>query len=665
MADEWRSAQYRQSVVAKIEEAIRNSGNPTTKSAIEMESHFYQKAKTREDYLGFLARLLLHVSDLNKKNAQQGPMQMGGPGMPDSMGPGQGHGMVQMGGPSQPSALIAQLNQRQMNSGQGQMGSSGPQQQSHDNWEMMQQNQILQQQQLNLPSQNFNPNQQVSQGMVNQNVMSQQLMGMGQGPQQLQQGPAMMGTRPRMPIVKMGPGGQGVMQQQLNGMLPQQSQFLQQQPSQMMQQQQNQILQTQQMLQQRKMELQGGPGGTMGSRQGSQYVGLSPVGQGIQSVPSPALSGGGMVQQMAPSPHFANSPGGAQGIAPSPGSVQGMQRLQPGQQGQIRSGPNLGVPSPSMGAVNTPQHLSTGNVGGGQMDPSLAEEQMYIEKVRELGRKYIEPLRRMIEKIGNEDTEKLSKMRNLLNLLENPQKRVPMDTLLKCESVLEKMDFKKTEIAGPGSVQPPSVSFAVPIPMKETQFQSLLEAVAANIKSPYIHHTLKRTFGPVVATLSNTEQIDLEYDFLAPKKRRYVEEEEEEDEEPIEIARSVLAKEIGTFDKKFVVELLDEPSIGRKGIPVVCKLVDKCLPRLPDIEVLIPENYPFSSPTFELADPSNEPNLFQKRVLQNMEARISRIQYNFSLSQFLGIWESAVRQACNMSNLGDHISSTLSLLAGM
>jgi len=56
-----------------------------------------------------------------------------------------------------------------------------------------------------------------------------------------------------------------------------------------------------------------------------------------------------------------------------------------------------------------------------------------------------------------------------------------------------------------------------------------------------------------VATLSNTEQIDLEYDFLAPKKRRYVEEEEEEDEEPIEIARSVLAKEIGTFDKKFVV----------------------------------------------------------------------------------------------------------------
>ena len=52
----------------------------------------------------------------------------------------------------------------------------------------MQQNQNFQQQQLNLPSQNFNPNQQVSQGMVNQNVMSQQLMGMGQGPQQLQQG---------------------------------------------------------------------------------------------------------------------------------------------------------------------------------------------------------------------------------------------------------------------------------------------------------------------------------------------------------------------------------------------------------------------------------------------------------------------------------------------
>ncbi|PRD36041.1 UNVERIFIED_CONTAM: med15 [Trichonephila clavipes] len=43
----WRTHSFRQNVRAKIEEAIRQSGNPTTKSVGEMESHVFQKAKTR------------------------------------------------------------------------------------------------------------------------------------------------------------------------------------------------------------------------------------------------------------------------------------------------------------------------------------------------------------------------------------------------------------------------------------------------------------------------------------------------------------------------------------------------------------------------------------------------------------------------------------------
>ena len=36
-------------------------------------------------------------------------------------------------------------------------------------------------------------------------------------------------------------------------------------------------------------------------------------------------------------------------------------------------------------------------------------------------------------------------MKKLLDILLNPQKRVPMDTLIKCEQVLERMDMLKTK----------------------------------------------------------------------------------------------------------------------------------------------------------------------------------------------------------------------------
>ena len=70
------------------------------------------------------------------------------------------------------------------------------------------------------------------------------------------------------------------------------------------------------------------------------------------------------------------------------------------------------------------------------------EDQVYLEKVRQLSR-FIEPLTRLISRYGDEDSEKLSKMKIMLDILSNPNKRMPMDTLLKCEAVLEKMDFKR------------------------------------------------------------------------------------------------------------------------------------------------------------------------------------------------------------------------------
>jgi mediator of RNA polymerase II transcription subunit 15 len=93
------------------------------------------------------------------------------------------------------------------------------------------------------------------------------------------------------------------------------------------------------------------------------------------------------------------------------------------------------VASPSS-SLNTPAVASISSPCSSQ------EEQVYRDKVRQLS-KYIEPLRKMIARIGDEDAERHKKMKNLLELLTNPTKRMPLETLLKCEKVLEKLDFKR------------------------------------------------------------------------------------------------------------------------------------------------------------------------------------------------------------------------------
>ncbi len=80
--------------------------------------------------------------------------------------------------------------------------------------------------------------------------------------------------------------------------------------------------------------------------------------------------------------------------------------------------------------------------GGPMSSGSSSEDQLYFDKVRQLSR-FIEPLSRLINRYGDDDSEKLSKMKIMLEVLKNPSKRMPMDTLLKCEAVLEKMDFKR------------------------------------------------------------------------------------------------------------------------------------------------------------------------------------------------------------------------------
>ena len=100
--------------------------------------------------------------------------------------------------------------------------------------------------------------------------------------------------------------------------------------------------------------------------------------------------------------------------------------------GQPRGGPGSLAPSPSS-QVNTPLN-----------QPASQEEREYLEKVKQL-EKYIEPLRKMIFRIGNDDNEKLAKMKKLLDIMSNPDKRMPLATLQKCEDVLKRMQLDTTD----------------------------------------------------------------------------------------------------------------------------------------------------------------------------------------------------------------------------
>ncbi|ERL91930.1 hypothetical protein D910_09253 [Dendroctonus ponderosae] len=212
--DSWRAHSFRQNIIAKIDEAIRQSGMNTSKNSLEMENHVFQKAKNREEYLSFVARLILHVREMNKKPGQlsgvPGGQQQQAPGMPDpinalqnlaSQGIIQGsrNSMVGMGGPPQANQmrgpgqgnanLLQPINQPQIMMGGGMPGNMGLQ--------------VPRVQNMNMP-----PNAQMPGQMPMQipNPMGGQMGGQMGGGMQMQGAvvvPGQMGSGG----MQMGPGG--------------------------------------------------------------------------------------------------------------------------------------------------------------------------------------------------------------------------------------------------------------------------------------------------------------------------------------------------------------------------------------------------------------------------------------------------------------------------
>uniref|UniRef100_A0A3B4UVP0 Mediator of RNA polymerase II transcription subunit 15 n=1 Tax=Seriola dumerili TaxID=41447 RepID=A0A3B4UVP0_SERDU len=212
---DWRSPQFRQKVVAQIEEAMRKAGTAHTKSSNDMENHVYVKAKSREEYLSLVARLIIHFRDIHKKS-------LGGPDPMNTLtnltGVGGGPGAIGMG-PRPTGAPVGGMGAMgPMQIGQHAMaGVAGNPQAIGGPGQMPMQQMVQAQQQQSIQFQQFQQQQQQQNAMQQQNAIQQQFQVQQQlRVQQLQQ------------------------QQQQHQQLQQQHQNQQQQQAQN-QQQQNQV----------------------------------------------------------------------------------------------------------------------------------------------------------------------------------------------------------------------------------------------------------------------------------------------------------------------------------------------------------------------------------------------------------------------------------------
>lgn len=322
--------------------------------------------------------------------------------------------------------------------------------------------------------------------------------------------------------------------------------------------------------------------------------------------------------RQSPSPMSVPSPIGisSHGIA-SPAMV-------PSPQAPMSNQPRVGMsnvmaPSPSA-AMNTP-----GQPQAVQSPMNPADDQIYREKYNRLT-KYKEPLKKMIMRVGSDgiNSEKITKLKKLLEILSNPDTRIPLDTLVKCEIVLENQ-FGALKDTPPSSINNP-----------------LYDAIVNNLQTPLGNHMLHRTFKPSLEALFGPD-----IKILPPSKKRRLSEDQVVPVMQSEISH-ILQREIARLDSKFKINMDQTThSTGSKMVALICCLDDKQLPPVPPINIIIPEEYPSVAPQCNIIDHEYDDTPFLVKVKRALKARVSKLPATHSLTHILETWCLAIRQACN------------------
>ncbi|XP_031618871.1 mediator of RNA polymerase II transcription subunit 15 [Contarinia nasturtii] len=698
---DWRSPTYRQNVVEKINEALQNVG--IMKSASEMENQVFQKASSHDEYRNMVAKIVLHMQSQKNKKQQSETMDpinalqhLTNQGTRNPM-PGQmmamGGNQMQMGNNTNPNALQNLINQR---AGQAQMQSmpnirgAVPNSMANTMGNAMP-NAINA---MNSNNMNMNmgtsnqPNQIAGNNMVGQmNQMQMNQLQTGQM-NSMNNMNIPMNINPTMPQNQMNASNlnQQINPNQMSQMLNRINsvQNIVQQNSSNVGNQMNQAQMTQinaQMMSNPNMPSNINQPNVVSNVQSVQNappnVSTGPN-VSVPNVSVPNTSGGpaqlqaanqmNQMNQMINMPHMArNQPANLyQGIrnptpnqsffrkSPSPSIPSPMGNSLPNQMvpsplvpspqvvPNIMSQRTVMAPSPSNTNLNTPGQA---NAAPSPLNPQ--EEHLYREKYRQLT-KYIEPLKKMMNRMGSDD-EKLLKMNKLLEILCNPNQRIPLETLIKCEAALEKMDLKSYSMA--------SNATNFPSGSKEHNVNNaLLDAVSANLQSPIGNHTLQRTFRPCIESLFGPDIKNLPQTKYARTSSNDTKQISNTSNE----VPHVLQGEIARLDRKFKITLDSSVQSGSKILKLICYLNDDpYLPCIPPLYIDIPEDYPETSPSCTLLDEMSATQ-FLDSIQKIFSARMLKMPSLYSLSHILDTWEMSIRQACSPNNNNSSINSITS-----
>jgi mediator of RNA polymerase II transcription subunit 15 len=422
---------------------------------------------------------------------------------------------------------------------------------------------------------------------------------------------------------------------------------------------------------------------------GMNYMPNSPANAGMMGHPQQqhSMYGGPGTPMSGASPRPAFNAG----MIPSPASMAS---------GMGYSGVTLNTPI-------MPSHVSS---PGGVASPQNEEHKMKLQKLAQLS-KFIEPLKHTIEKIEvsenirdmQDNKKEVAKIKHLLEIISEPSSvgRVTLDTLIKCENVLVKMDLK---IPRPPLQEPnggnqltrmlkedPQPVLTQPISSMTSSSnpcQPLLDVITANLKKPGFQATLSRTFSPAAAALgiiptnstismfrsSLPDLMDTNSSSnssLSPpmKKKRKNSHDSSEDSDSEQNSKCVLEGEIARLDPKFKVEEDPLSHPDSRSTQVLVYLDSPDLPYVPPITVRIPDSYPSQPPSLVMDNPfvfSLTSNIFDvssssqesdgvdnffNRVQSQFDLNCRKLPATHSFTSLLQTWELSVRQASSQPRI--------------
>jgi len=634
-ADEvaWAEPGLRQVMIQQIEDTYRVYGNPTRKPSQEVERHILEKAQSRDDYLQMGARLILHIKEV-KGSRQQNQVNAGGVQATNTANAVNQNILTQQ--------LNAKIQQQQ-------------QQQLVLNQQGANQNQLLQQQQqqqilvnklANATNNATNVNQALSSNMGQPIQVSMQG---GQIINQRNLGQQAVGTQQQFVV------SQAQIQNQLGGMniinsssgnlvLPnqvylstqqQQQQQVQQaqQQLQLKQQQQNQQQQQQTLLQQQQQQQQGKQPSEQEQliikqlQQNKRQQLINQQNATLQSNSTPTNTAMGF---NLPKTNVSKS---TIGNVPQPSPAKNISAPSP--QGQ---------PSPLMQPTPSPAFINPPSVGPAPSPLTHVDEQAYVEKLKEMS-KYIEPLAKLINRMPKDDgraehVKERNKMNGLLDMLNNKNRRVPLNVLGKCENVLRRL-FPDVSAAGLSTATPDTSTVdLIPTPVAKPQsaLQPMGEVVTNVINSAHIMSDTQQNILPGMLAL-NAPMITPPLPPSRKFRKRHAPSDEGRKKSPLPRA---LQMEIVTLCNRFDMMIDRTKPVDSAGLTMLCKLRDDSIPvTISSLSILIRPNYPTDQPEYMFAT-NGDNDLMNSNIRKLLQKKLTRLPTRITFTTILNTWEQSL-----------------------